>query len=1167
MFFRQLLPALLVAACFSAPVMAQQTGLTAETWTGLTPGKSIHILRQEGISTRAPNSTQTVVDARVTGRPANSGTRLRGTLTPPVSDTYTFWVNGTDNVALWLSEDGTRFTKRLIAHHLGSTTTTEWTKHANQKSIPIALTGGITYHIEAHVMTSVANGHLSIAWQGRDGNWALAANGATATQSTTQWNLPASKAIDGTTTGAWNDATLTSNVQNSWLKIDFADTRPLNQVVLFNNPTNQNRLSNFRISALDAAGVVLSQADFFTTSGNVGNSFTWNMPAVVQARSVRIQLLGNNRAGNGHLSLMEVQAYGPGPLAATRNFEIIPAAYLTPITSTANDTNDNHLSDTWEAQTGLSTSLLPGALREYGDPDRDGIANYEEQVLGSNPLVYESFGDAITRSMWMDLSGNGSQGVISMTTTDLANRQRYLGYPNSIDQVAGIDATTNYRNYGARYRGSFVAPSSGTYHFWLASSGDAQLWLSDGTVKDPVPSSPTYSQPLTNRFGKQYLANSGHVTPLRDFDFNASQRSRSVTLVEGQTYYIEVLHKVAQGSLDHVSVAWQAPGQARSIMPATSFRVSAPEPGDADDDGLPDSWETSLGLNPNNNGRTSIIEGEYGDPDTDGLTNLEEYQNGTNPFSSDTDGDGISDLDEIRLYGSDPKVSNNLAPVTIALPPLNQYSGVTGTWTVNSSGSMTLSAQDRRGAITYTFTLTSPGVHEVVLSAGAITATSPWLTKSLPITLSIDGSSIARATLLSKDNKADTLRAITPWLAAGTHTVTVFHENYNSQIRLRIDSLTLKRLGGDDMDSDQIPDWIEQKEVLANALTRVPTTSRTSPVSIEGITRQLSSTTITALAPAATVASVIPTETSVNDSFYANVPLSADGSVTLNASFLSGIITDNTRSITWVPTNLLQSYTNNTLHIRMGDSLRVTAHDPNAPAAGTFTLSGSLSGLSSGPFNSSSPVVITCNTPGTFSLNSVWTPDSGPTQPSNVIIVVHTANFGASHLVQVGKSRNWTPTALGASHEVEADRRVVFSEITTTGARQFKVATSEAINRHVLARLPSTIDGAPSAILSRGTVHAFDVVDVSQTLDASIVTQYPDGTWLMSNTLVAVNLPSNIIVRITAANQGTLFTNGATSLDLNSTHFDANGIANVYYEWSGTGSPTLCHRIQLFLAP
>jgi hypothetical protein len=42
------------------------------------------------------------------------------------------------------------------------------------------------------------------------------------------------------------------------------------------------------------------------------------------------------------------------------------------------------------------------------------------------------------------------------------------------------------------------------------------------------------------------------------------------------------------------------------------------------------------------------------DPDQDGLTNLEEYQHGTDPTNPDTDGDGLSDGDEVHVYGSDP---------------------------------------------------------------------------------------------------------------------------------------------------------------------------------------------------------------------------------------------------------------------------------------------------------------------------------------------------------------------------------------------------------------------------------------------------------------------------------------------------------------------------------
>lgn len=57
---------------------------------------------------------------------------------------------------------------------------------------------------------------------------------------------------------------------------------------------------------------------------------------------------------------------------------------------------------------------------------------------------------------------------------------------------------------------------------------------------------------------------------------------------------------------------------------------------DADNDGMPDAWEVSNGLNPNVNDAAE-------DPDNDGLTNLQEYQLGTLPKVADTDGDGLPD--------------------------------------------------------------------------------------------------------------------------------------------------------------------------------------------------------------------------------------------------------------------------------------------------------------------------------------------------------------------------------------------------------------------------------------------------------------------------------------------------------------------------------------------
>lgn len=66
---------------------------------------------------------------------------------------------------------------------------------------------------------------------------------------------------------------------------------------------------------------------------------------------------------------------------------------------------------------------------------------------------------------------------------------------------------------------------------------------------------------------------------------------------------------------------------------------------DSDSDGLPDAWETLHFGN--------LSQNHFGDFEPDGLTNLQEFNKGTDPSASDSDGDSFNDGVEVSS-GSDP---------------------------------------------------------------------------------------------------------------------------------------------------------------------------------------------------------------------------------------------------------------------------------------------------------------------------------------------------------------------------------------------------------------------------------------------------------------------------------------------------------------------------------
>jgi len=90
------------------------------------------------------------------------------------------------------------------------------------------------------------------------------------------------------------------------------------------------------------------------------------------------------------------------------------------------------------------------------------------------------------------------------------------------------------------------------------------------------------------------------------------------------------------GMIDDVSL-WTAALRQAEITALASGMAADKVVEDGDSDGMPDAYETAVGLDPADGADAAL------DNDSDTLTNLEEYQRGTDPNVVDTDGDSLPD--------------------------------------------------------------------------------------------------------------------------------------------------------------------------------------------------------------------------------------------------------------------------------------------------------------------------------------------------------------------------------------------------------------------------------------------------------------------------------------------------------------------------------------------
>lgn len=737
------------------------------------------------------------------------------------------------------------------------------------------------------------------------------------------------------------------------------------------------------------------------------------------------------------------------------------------------------------------------------------------------------------------------------STHDLVANTRFYGSPDmSANEVPTASNFLYAGTYGsARTRGWITIPVTGKYRFWLSARSGAQLLLSEVGGK--------YAKRVIAELNPEVGTGTGMPRDTENlWDAHVSQMSEEIHLTAGQTYYLETVQTNGHGRLPHASIAWARPGMPRTPMDYAFVHPYTPTADDADDDYLPDAWETLHGLNPADNGLADITrQGERGDFDGDSLANREEYLLGTDPANPDTDGDGLSDFDEIHSYGTDPAVSDAPSGLVVGTLDLTTYTTTGSPWTLTSQG---LIPPAFRGSISWNFSV--PGDGFWLLDVATTLLGDLYLQESVDFRVLIDGIPMALQTLHYGNSREALLRIFTPYLTAGGHTLVLEINNTVTRRMVGIRSINVIQPQGADLNQDGIPDWVATQIFGENTLTPPAAASRTSPVCLEGSARVRTLTTLNG---------ALVTPGLDLSHWYAALPLDPSAPADYLLSFETGF--SQTGAIVWQPTNIFAA---ETLIIRKGDSLMLTAQLLTGSTGEAVTLTFGPEGWDGTPGASGTSQIQlasdldhhihTLTAAGTYKVRA--TRPDGTTALATVI--VRQADFPQAPkdlFASVPGTLIFPTAAVSPALYFEGGEslRVVNPCTFTNGANgtltiQTYPERTGAYN--MIARLHQ---GGP--ILGTRPLHGMGLSDVLQN-NSSFVYASNDfsGYNVLRAPITITDFPAGTTLVVTIFRPGVSFLDGSKTLTLTAADFDSNGTYNLEFLFSADLDGGYCHYIDIY---
>ena len=559
------------------------------------------------------------------------------------------------------------------------------------------------------------------------------------------------------------------------------------------------------------------------------------------------------------------------------------------------------------------------------------------------------------------------------------------------------------------------------------------------------------------------------------------------------------------------------------------------------------------------------------DSDLDGLCNREEVLYGTSQTKADTDGDGLTDKEELTIYGTNAlaadsdgdsvsdydEVKNTFTDAltadisgtyqTFMNIPGSSATFTSGEW--QTSGS-TVIALKNKGTLNYAMSLNEAGIYRLEVEG---TQNNSLTTQSnFEISLYIDDSYCGTKTLTAAYGTIKSIAYCLPMLAAGSHAVKLYWNNTSPESFLRVNELRVQTISGPDADNDGTQDWLENRIANMCGLT-VPATSKTSPVCVEGGNSQ--NIEMISVSGYYTPENETPVAPAIlrqsKNKWYTDVPISPTAVSNLSFSFQDGAKVV-PASVTWTVTNAI---TENAITIRLNDSLRLTAY-PEGNSAGTtsITVEGETYSVAA-----TEGVVHKFENAGTFTVNASFTPDGGGDAViGSMTVKVVSCAFNGTAACFLNVGRSWTNPGIPTEAVLENDYHLslIESPLSPSG-RTLDIAIREKRTAYVSARLsengPVMAATSVTPLESQVSSRYFTTIEV-----------FEDGSQLVEGKLIFNELPSDLRINLKIFVAGITFDDGTIERWVTAADFDEYGVYKYRFLRVKGAYSGNCHTVKYY---